>query len=275
MNIPQFLKPTELSDRVLAERYARHPGPYAIAKGWQQDLGKIFPGIMDITYDPAMHGDPGYGQLNPTETELLHRVVTWLQPGVLVEFGTAYGRSTKVMAEQSPGDAQILTVDLPDDERATRLSPYTTDLAFLRMKDFDIGQKYSESALAYKVQQERMDATSPEFRHTLDTFLGARRIDFALIDAAHDYYTTKVLFELALPRMSHGGVIMTDDYNKVSTHLGVTEFFATKAREEGFVFYHFSPMPAPYLLNDPRMSGLLFLNLSEAKGRDWKEATLK
>ena len=299
MKIPQILPPTELSDRVLAERYVRHPGPYAIAKGWQQDLEKIFPGIMNTPYDQTQFEDV-YGQLGPSETELLHRVVSWLNPKVLVEYGTAYGRSTRAMTELSPKDARILTVDLPDKERADIQTPYSTDTAFVRMRELQIGEKYKDSPEAYKVNQVRTNILSDEtldliasaslpvlnaefkkmlkegkvirksFVETLDAFLNAQTIDFAFIDAAHDYFTTAALFELNLLRLSAVGVILTDDYNKPSTHIGVSEYFATKAREEGFVFYHFNPTPQPMEFRDPRQGGIIFLNLPEAKNREWR-----
>lgn len=70
--------------------------------------------------------------------------------------------------------------------------------------------------------------------------------------------------------MGHGGVVVTDDYNKLSTHVGVTSFFANKAREQGIVFYWFNPIPPPYDFRDPRQSAVFFINLPEAKNRNWR-----
>mgnify|MGYP001614218919 CR=1 FL=1 len=117
MRKTNLLLPTELSNKVLAERFRRHPGQYMIGEGWQEDLNKIFPGVMNIPYDISKVGRPTYGEMNESETELLFRIVSWLQPRLLVEYGTLYGRGTKIMAEQSPQNARILTVDLPDEER--------------------------------------------------------------------------------------------------------------------------------------------------------------
>lgn len=271
MKTPKILQPNELSDKVLADRYVRHPGPYQIGNEWQSDLDKIFPGTMKIKCDPTSYGITEKGELGPSETELLIRAVKWLEPLILVEFGTGYGRSTRIMAENSPHNARVLTVDLPDEVRETIETPYSTDLLYVRMKQHEIGEKYKNSKYANKILQVRADATSPEFTKTLDDFLDGKKIDLALIDAAHDYDTTKTLFELALPRIREGGVIINDDYSRLSTHVGVTRFFAEKAHEEGFLFYWFNPTPYDHILErDPRQTALLFLNLPEAKNRDWR-----
>ena len=209
MRTPNILPPTELSDKVLAERFGRHPGPYMIGDSWQEDLDKIFPGIMKIPFDVSKIGQPTYGEMNESETELSFRLVSWLEPRTLVEYGTLYGRGTKIMAENSPQNARILTVDLPDEQRASGEPRYSSDTIFMRLNEVPVGSKYRDSPTSHKVKQVRMDTTSPEFARTLDDFLKGETIDFALIDAAHDYDTTKALFELSLPRMSRGGIIMT------------------------------------------------------------------
>ena len=264
-----MLEPTKLTDKVLAERYRRHPGPYRIGR---DDLNGIFPGILSIPYDPHQYGVSEYGEINESETELLTHVVKWLESRILVEFGTLYGRSTRIMAEQSPNSARILTVDLPDNERQSRAPIYTTDEVFIRLREHAVGEKYRGSPAATKVIQLRMDATSKEFAESLDELLRGSTIDFALIDAAHDYYTTKTLFEeVALPRMSQDGVIMTDDYGVRSwTHIGVTEFFATKARQDGFLFYHYYPNFGEPVNISKQPSAIVFVNLPQAKNRDWR-----
>lgn len=270
MRTPNILPPTELSNKVLAERFIRHPGPYMIGDCWQEDLDKIFPEIMKIPYDVSKVGQPTYGEMNESETELLFRIVFWLKPSNLVEYGTLYGRGTKIMSENSPQDARILTVDLKDEERLAGETPYSTDMVFAKLNEMPVGAKYQNSPSTPKIKQERMNATSPEFARTLDDFLKGETIDFALIDAAHDYDTTKALFELSLPRMSHGGVIMTDDYAKLPTHVGVTRYFAEAADTQGLLLYHFNPLPIPQGVKETRQSGLFFINSPEAKNRNWK-----
>jgi len=262
MNKATILNPTQLSNEKLAKIYERHPGPYVITTGWKTDLEKIFPGIMEIGFDIDKVGRPHYGDINESETELLYRIVNWLQPKNLVEFGTFDGRSTRIMAEQSPLDARVLTVDLPEDNGF--IHPYTSDSIFSELAK--PGSRYEGSSATGKIKQVLMDATSFNFKKELDTFLDGKSIDFALVDAAHDYYTTKYLWELAFSKLNPGGVILSDDYGKIASHIGVTEFFATKAREDGFLFYHFKPEPKE--AKDP--SGVFFVNVYGAI-RNWKK----
>lgn len=263
MKLPRLLCPTDLSHTKLASRYARHPGPYAITEGWQNDLERIFPGIMGIKFSESDVPSAEYGEMNQSETELIYRIVTWLEPLALVELGTFYGRSTRIMAEQSPATARVLTVDLPEGENPAVCS---TDGIFAELAWKNVGRAYMDSNSKGKITQLRMDAASSEFEQCLDSFLDGGSIDFALIDAAHDYCTTSRLFGMMHKRMSPGGVIIADDYNKLVTHVGVTECFAEKAREEGFLFYYFKPFPSN--AKDP--SALFFVNL-EGAVRDWRK----
>lgn len=262
MKKPQLLKPTELSNQGLAKRYTKHPGPYTITTGWEQDLERIFPGIMDIDFDMSMVLETQYGDMNQSETELLYRIVSWMEPKTLVEIGTFNGRSTKIMAEQSALDARVLTVELPED--TDFVHPYSTDVVFTERSKK--GMRYIGSKDQGKIEQVYMDATSKEFAERLDEFLGEEKIDFALVDAAHDYHTTRTSFELVFDRLSEGGVILADDYGKLSTHVGVTEMFARKARKENLLLYNFKPEPTT--AKDP--SAIFFVNV-EGAVRDWSK----
>lgn len=239
---PVFLDPTTIDDR-LGPRYREHPGPYAIQYGGRtmkdKGLFDIFPGMEDIPYDPDEFPLPAYGDMNGTEREVLVRILQWMQPKIIVEYGTNKGRSTSIMVAKSPEDAQILTVDLPDEERGLNANPpYSTDTAFM---DGEVGLHYKGTAYENKITQVRMDATTPKFAEELRRWLGRRRIDFALIDAAHDYETTRDLFLQAWDRMSPGGVILTDDYGKMRTHVGCTEALTELARRKDICFYWFNP----------------------------------
>lgn len=237
-----YIDPRTIDDR-LGPRYRRHPGPYAIQYGGRtmQDNGlfDIFPEMEDNPYNPDEFPAPEYGDMNGTEREVLVRVIEWLQPKTIVEYGTNKGRSTMIMAVKSPADARILTVDLPDDERGVFANPpYSTDEAFMQGR---VGELYKGTAYEEKITQVRMDARSRKFSQELDRWLGNEQIDFALVDASHDYDTTIKLFKQAEARLSPGGIILTDDYGaKAATHVGVIQALAELGRE-GFPLYWFNP----------------------------------
>jgi predicted O-methyltransferase YrrM len=239
---PIFLDPTTIDDR-LGPRYARHPGPYSIQYGGRtmkdKGLFDIFPGMEEIPYNPDEFPLPEYGDMNGTEREVLVRILQWLQPRTLLEYGTNKGRSTAIMTAKSPENARILTVDLPDDQRGEFANPdYSTDTAFM---SGEVGVYYKGTAYERKITQVRMDARSNAFERVLDKWLGEEKIDFALVDAAHDYKTTRQLFKQAEARLRHGGVILTDDYGaKAATHIGTIQALAELGRE-GFPLYWFNP----------------------------------
>ena len=268
VNIPNIVYAKDLANTFMANRLQRHPGPYEIGFFWKEDINKIFPGITGLIVPPT--SAPIYGEMNESETWLLQHIVAWQQPKVMVEIGTLYGRSTAIMAKNSPLDARILTVDLPIKARQIYIPPYSTDTPFVEEDTNRIGEKYREIKEKGKIRKKFQNATKPAFKKTLDDFLDGKTIDFALIDAAHDYGTTKTLFEVVYNRLSPGGIIMTDDYAKLNTHIGVTRYFSNRAEE--LVFYWFNPSkmggnkkPVPAMnQGDPRQSAIFFINLPEA-----------
>ncbi|MBS3113646.1 class I SAM-dependent methyltransferase [Candidatus Woesearchaeota archaeon] len=280
MVIPRIQEPSELSDRVVALRFRRAPGPYPLKEDWEQDLDMIYPGIKIIleSYAPRKYGKPMYGETNESETLLLASVVRWYGSHFgkrlnCVDIGTLYGRSAKMMAEESPLNGRVLTVDLTDEERATRVPVYTTDELWMRLNEFPIGAKYLGSPSSTKIKQERMDATTREFKINLKDFLGEEKIQVALIDAAHDFETVQKIFEdVILPNLDLGGTVIIDDFLK-PTYISQTEFVAKTAREKSFLFYYFNPPNNPRYFPDvftDKPSAVFFINLPEAKNRNWR-----
>ncbi|MFA6888702.1 MAG: class I SAM-dependent methyltransferase [Candidatus Woesearchaeota archaeon] len=266
-----FLPPTEIAGP-LGKRFARYPGPFPIG---YSDLQRIFSGMMDESYNPEKYPNPIYGTMNGTEREFLIRLVRWLKPKRIVEYGTQYGLTTQILAEESPSDARILTVDLPDEVRYNleQHAPWGPDEVFMHQTEFPVGHYFHGSSAEHKVTLVRADARSLEFRRTLDDWLSGEKIDLAIVDAAHDYYTTRELFQHSLVRLNEGGIIFNDDFGRRSgTLIGVTECFAQIAREEGVVFYWFDPFPIPpeFVANkqlgyrDP--SALILVNIPETNG---------
>jgi len=269
MKTPYILDPTKSSSvRAPDEKFEQHPGPFRIGL---RDLYAIFPGMEDSGFGMSKYPDAVYGETNTTETYLIGSVTRWLEPRVVVEIGTFRGRSTRIMAEESPEYARVLTVDLPDEERQTRIPPNTSDLPFLRSGV--VGEAYSDSRARTKITQVRMDATSSEFAQELERFLSGDTIDLALIDPAHDYDTTRDSFDAVLWRMSPGGVVLFDDYDKIRSHVGPTLLALERAVKDGYLFYHFSPDQGElsFPISD-RPSGMIHLNLPGTRNGKWREA---
>lgn len=260
MKAVQFLDSKDIP--VIGPRYVKHPGPYEI--GLEGSLDVLFPGILDQNVNLFEFPEPKYGDMNASETFVLANIVHFLQPRVIVEYGTLFGRSTSIIASLSLHNARILTVDLPEDVRTSGFAPYSTDTTFLRQKELPVGHYINESPYKDKVTQVRMDATTDNFRETLDDWLQGDIIDLAVVDASHDYETTLMLFAQAYSRLKHGGVILNDDYGaKDRTHIGVTRCFANLAGECGMKFYWFHA-PPPEQYNEQRF-GLK---------KDWRDQSM-
>jgi predicted O-methyltransferase YrrM len=100
--------------------------------------------------------------------------VQTLKPLRIFEIGTFDGNTTRRLAEAAPDDAQIFTLDLPEEMFDATQGPK----AFCGSR---VGEQYRESPARRKITQIRADATTFDF----SPFHG--NTDFVFVDAAHDY----------------------------------------------------------------------------------------
>ena len=262
-----------------ATRYSKHSGPFAIAS--LRDLARIFPSGADIitnideSGEPLLSeiisrdGKPEYGVTNESETFLLYFVTKALQPGTIVDFGTFYGRSALILAEESPSTSKVITIDLPEEERKQGNTPSSVDRLYTQLDFIKVGEKYRNSDSRHKIRPIYHNVTSRDFPDKLDEALQDKGIDLAVIDAAHQYGTVRRIFEdLVMPRLSNGGVAFFDDVGKIWSHNGTTKLILDKALIEGYLIYGF--LPAKMKAVDK--SGAFFINLPEAKYNRWREA---
>jgi caffeoyl-CoA O-methyltransferase len=113
------------------------------------------------------------------------------QPKNILEIGTFTGYATLCLAEGLPTDGQIVTIDKNDEFKA------------LQDKYFDLSGYHSQ------IQQILGNA-----RDVIPTL--QKRFDLVFLDADKRYYPE--YFELILPKMNQGGVILADNvlwYGKV------------------------------------------------------------
>ena len=159
--------------------------------------------------------------------------------------------------------ADVITIDLPSDMRRGSEESYGTDEAYFMDRD-DIGRLFKASAEESRIRQIYADSMSKECQIYLDAFLKNRKLDFAFIDAAHDYESVKHNFEnLVQPKMAESGVVLFDDYNRPLTHVGVSHFLMRKAHDGDHVFYWYAP-------HGNQTSCVIFVNVHEARSYDWK-----
>ncbi len=117
--------------------------------------------------------------------QLMHFFVEALQPNVLVDVGTYTGLSALVMAEASPWNAKVYTIDRPG----------------------QAGRQLAEQAIRQHHEGQKITCVEQNASDWLSTFDQA--IDFAFIDA--DKKQVLTYFNVILERLSDRGMIMIDD----------------------------------------------------------------
>lgn len=95
----------------------------------RRTLSELFPGIERITVHlPISQLRRESGMLPLTELLTLAAICTHVGPRKVFEIGTYKGASTLVMAMHTPPETEILTLDLPPQQRATK---YPVDIGTL------------------------------------------------------------------------------------------------------------------------------------------------
>ena len=250
----KFLKPTDINQ--MQDIYKTYPGPFAID---ETDLEKIFPNIHSIK--TKEYGEWVQGNLLEYNLSFINKLVSYLQPKIILEIGTYKGRTTYNMAKNTPDTTKIITIDPCLDVNYFSGS----DARYLQKKS-EIGTSFIGTEVENKIIQIYEDSTSMECQRQLDKVLNGEKIDFAFIDGGHTYENIKHDFEeLILPRLNKRGVALFDDYNRLYTVIGAVHYLAEKAREDGYVFYWYAPRKSE------NTNEVLFLNLPESRNYNWRE----
>jgi len=130
----------------------------------------------------------------------LAKLVRSLGPRTIFEIGTAQGRTTSLMAEQTKAEARIYTLDLPPDQRAK------WEL-FVDSPKERVGGEFRRHPLRDKITQLYGDS------RTFDFGPYESAMDLVFIDGDHTYDFIKCDTEHALRMINPGGLILWDDYS--------------------------------------------------------------
>lgn len=138
------------------------------------------------------------------ESYLLASLVQSLQPRILFEFGTFEGATTLQLALNSPEDAQIYTLDLPEDFTTTRY-PLTFRQERLTQR-LPVGDIFFRRPVARKITQLYGDSATID----LGRFRG--KVDLIFVDGDHGNDYVRSDSERAFSMRSPNGVIVWHDY---------------------------------------------------------------
>ena len=143
------------------------------------------------------------------ELSILCWIARNVAPETIFEFGTSDGRTTINFALNTPGNCQIHTLDLPEEERRFF---YCQEQELLGKENFtvpfkeNVGLCYRDHSLSSKVTQLYGDSTQFDYA----PYFG--KMDLIFIDANHEYKYVKSDTENALKMLSEHGTIVWHDY---------------------------------------------------------------
>jgi hypothetical protein len=162
------------------------------------------------------------------ETYLLACLVQLLGARTIFEFGTSEGRTTLQLALNSPADAVIYTLDIPEKDYATRYKrAFPDEGSFRALPIGGLVEPHVESA---KIKQLYADSASADY----EVLRG--RVNFVFIDADHGYEYVKADSENAFSMLSENGVVLWHDYG--SQWRGVAQYLVELAKQGEKKLYH-------------------------------------
>lgn len=187
-----------------AKSVARHPVTYQAGELHQAVPASSFPELFPETEGLTPRLDDlrldRHGWNTKLHEEiLLSLAVQALKPRQVFEIGTFDGGTTRRLAEAAPPDATVWTIDLAEAEFNATQGPegFSGDR---------VGEVYRQSTAADRVKQLRGNSTTYDF----SAYFG--QIDFAFVDAAHDYPHGLVDSRTALKLVKPGGIIVWHDF---------------------------------------------------------------
>lgn len=188
----------------------------------------LFPGLFARPVQAVELDATQRGGISLYETYLLACIVQCLRPQVLFEFGTFEGRTTLQLALNSPPDAVVYTLDLPDDYNSTRYaSSFPEEYSVRRLP---VGGIFQYETVSGKIRQLLVDSAMADCKSLQGS------VDFIFVDADHGYDYVKSDSENAFSMRSPRGVILWHDYG--SKWKDVTLFLRDVATRESKRIYH-------------------------------------
>jgi len=146
------------------------------------------------------------GNVSTYETLAISSLVSHHAPSTLLELGTFDGNTTLQMALNSPPDAVIHTLDLPEAPMRTKEPISKADLRYV-LDAKKQRRKYVGTSVESKIVQHFGDSTNFDFTR----FMDRGPIDFVFIDAGHTYECVKSDTFHALQVLSPKGMILWHD----------------------------------------------------------------
>ncbi|SRR5712692_3852096 len=184
-------------------------GSFTFGRAPRVPLPQIFPSIenLEATIRRAFDRDPNVS-VDYHEILALSVIVKHVGARNILEIGTANGNTTLNLAENSPPDASVTTVDLPqnwDGKFAVEVRGHMVNNTMATQ----VGIQYKNSKYSGKVKQVLCDSAKLCWEEMAVPF------DLAFIDGCHTYEYVKIDTENAIKYVRPGGVVIWHDYGMI------------------------------------------------------------
>jgi len=189
---------------------------------------QLFPGLFERPAELLELGGNRPSGTSLFESYVLACIVQFLKPHTLFEFGTSEGITTLQLALNSPEDAVVYTLDLPQNFGTTyyRLSFPEERLT----QTLPVGGIFQPHPLSRKIRQLYDDSAKADFQSLRG------QVDFVFVDGDHGYNYVKSDSENAFSMLRPDGVILWHDYG--SRWKDVTRFLREAAKGQSRRIYH-------------------------------------
>ena len=231
---------TLLNPLDIDSRNSEFAGPYEIGR---EHLFKLFPGLDRQFPCLEVGAVIGSGGVSYADIAMLAALTLWLQPQRVLEIGTYQGWTSHNLALQLRGDAELVTINLPDGQ-TPRLNSSGWNTKFFP------GDKtplfFEGRSTACRIKQIKEDTANL----SAEDFSG--KFDLIFIDGSHSYTYVENDTKLALSIANEQAIILWHDYG-IPRWGGVTEYLLQSSRK-GYLY----PL---YWLNqiDPGINLVLYI----------------
>ncbi|MBI5765228.1 MAG: class I SAM-dependent methyltransferase [Planctomycetes bacterium] len=159
---------------------------------------------------------------------LMMQLVAMLKPERVFEIGTSQGRSTALIAMNTPPATKIFTLDLPPE---SQVPSGASDLHLIELARKELGIAFRDTNWSSRITQLLGDSEGFDFKPYYDS------IDLATVDGSHTYKFVRCDSMNAFRMIRPGGVILWHDFESMRSEYGVSRFVDEMRDRHGFKVY--------------------------------------
>jgi len=146
---------------------------------------------------------------------LMMQLAAMLRPVRIFEIGTSQGRTTALLAMNTPPSTKIFTLDLPPELSVPKGA---SDLHLIELARKELGIAFRGTNWESRITQLLGDSGTFDFSPYYDS------MDFVTVDGSHTYSFVRSDSFNAFRMIRPGGVILWHDFESMRSEYGVSQF---------------------------------------------------